>query len=125
MTHAFDKQYWDQIWQVTAADIAVTALTHAAEHAVAAGVDAKVDWIVADLSTCEPSARYDLVTTHHAHPRCPSWTFTSASLPGSLPRARCSSSATSTTITTPPPDTDTDTAGLSHLPRPQRLCGPS
>ncbi|GGL14586.1 class I SAM-dependent methyltransferase [Mangrovihabitans endophyticus] len=123
MTHAFDKPYWDQIWQsdrgpamaagqpnphlvcevsglapgtaleagcgagaeaiwlatrgwqVTAADIAAAALTHAAERATAFGVDAKVDWVEADLSTWEPDARYDLVTTHYAHPAMPQLDF--------------------------------------------------
>lgn len=123
MTHAFDKPYWDQIWQsdraaamaagqpnphlvrevgdlapgtaleagcgagaeaiwlatrgwqVTAADIAAAALTHAAERATAAGVDAKVDWVEADLSRWEPAARYDLVTTHYAHPAMPQLDF--------------------------------------------------
>jgi SAM-dependent methyltransferase len=123
MTHAFDKPYWDQIWQshraaamaagqpnphllrevgdlvpgtaleagcgagaeaiwlatrgwqVTAADIAAAALTHAAERATAAGVDAKVDWVEADLSRWEPDARYDLVTTHYAHPAMPQLDF--------------------------------------------------
>ncbi len=116
MTHAFDKPYWDQIWQsdrapamaasqanphlvgevgdltpgtaleagcgagaeaiwlatrgwqVTAADIAAAALAHAAERATAAGVNGKVRWVEADLSTWQPPARYDLVTTHYAHP---------------------------------------------------------
>jgi cyclopropane fatty-acyl-phospholipid synthase-like methyltransferase len=123
MTHAFDKQYWDQIWQgdrvaamaagqpnphlvrevndlgpgtaldagcgagaeaiwlatrgwqVTAVDIAATALTHAAERATAAGVHAKVDWVQADLSAWEPNSRYDLVTTHYAHPAMPQLDF--------------------------------------------------
>lgn len=123
MTHAFDKRYWDQIWQgdraaamaagqpnphlvrevgdlapgtaleagcgagaeaiwlatrgwqVTAADIAATALTHAAGRAAAAGVDAKVDWVEADLSVWEPDNRYDLVTTHYAHPAMPQLDF--------------------------------------------------
>lgn len=123
MTHAFDKQYWDQIWQgdrvaamaagqpnphlvrevgdlapgtaleagcgagaeaiwlatrgwqVTAVDIAAAALTHAAERATAAGVDAKVDWVEADLSSWEPTARYDLITTHYAHPAMPQLDF--------------------------------------------------
>lgn len=123
MTHAFDKRYWDQIWQgdrvqamaasqanphlvrevsdlapgtaleagcgagaeaiwlatrgwqVTAADIAAAALAHAAERATAAGVNGKVRWVEADLSTWQPPARYDLVTTHYAHPAIPQLDF--------------------------------------------------
>ena len=123
MTHPFDKEYWDQIWQgdraasmaasqpnphlvrevgdlapgtaldagcgagaeaiwlatrgwqVTAADIATEALAHAAERAAASGVAGRVQWVEADLSTWEPGARYDLVTTHYAHPAMPQLEF--------------------------------------------------
>jgi hypothetical protein len=30
-----------------------------------------VHWVEADLSTWQPDARYDLVTTHYAHPAMP------------------------------------------------------
>ncbi|MET8040533.1 class I SAM-dependent methyltransferase [Micromonospora sp. NPDC005215] len=123
MTHSFDKDYWDQIWdgdraaamaasqpnphlmrevgdlapgtaldagcgagaeaiwlatggwQVTAADIATAALAHAAERAAASGVADRVRWVEADLSTWQPAARYDLVTTHYAHPAMPQLDF--------------------------------------------------
>ncbi|MFF3854318.1 SAM-dependent methyltransferase [Micromonospora sp. NPDC002575] len=123
MTHAFDKRYWDQVWQgdrpgamavgepnphlvreaggltpgtaleagcgagaeaiwlatrgwqVTAADIAVEALARAAERATAAGVPDRVRWVEADLSSWQPTARYDLVTTHYAHPAMPQLDF--------------------------------------------------
>ncbi|MDG4791171.1 class I SAM-dependent methyltransferase [Micromonospora sp. WMMD1102] len=123
MTHAFDRQYWDQIWrgdraqamaasqanphlvrevgdpppgtaleagcgagaeaiwlatrgwQVTAVDIAAAALAHAAGRATAAGVNGKVRWVEADLSTWQPPGRYDLVTTHYAHPAMPQLDF--------------------------------------------------
>lgn len=123
MTHTFDHEYWDQIWQgdrgqsmatsppnpylaqevgdlppgtaldagcgagaeaiwlatrgweVTAADIATAALERAAERAAASGVAGRVQWIQADLSAWEPETRYDLVTTHYAHPAMPQLEF--------------------------------------------------
>jgi SAM-dependent methyltransferase len=62
-------------WQVTAADIATAALARAAERAAASGVAGRVRWVEADLSTWEPEARYDLVTTHYAHPAMPQLDF--------------------------------------------------
>ncbi|MEU7587329.1 methyltransferase domain-containing protein [Micromonospora sp. NPDC049230] len=123
MTHSFDKDYWDQIWdgdraaamaasppnphlvrevadltpataldagcgagaeaiwlatggwQVTAADIAPAALARAAERAAASGVADRVRWVRADLATWQPDARYELVTTHYAHPAMPQLDF--------------------------------------------------
>ncbi|MFG1847380.1 class I SAM-dependent methyltransferase [Micromonospora carbonacea] len=123
MTHAFDKGYWEQIWQgdrapamaaaganphlvrevddltpgtaleagcgagaeaiwlaargwrVTAADVAAGALARAADRAAAAGVAGRVRWVEADLSTWQPPVRYDLVTTHYAHPAMPQLDF--------------------------------------------------
>lgn len=57
-----------QGWIVTAADVAEAALAFAEERAGAAGVGGQVQWVQADLSTWEPDAPYDLVTTHYAHP---------------------------------------------------------
>lgn len=119
MTHPFDHEYWDQIWQgeradsmgtgepnphlvqevgdlpagtaleagcgagaeaiwlaqrgwqVTAVDIAAAALNRAAARAVAGGVAARVQWVLADLSTWDPGTRYELVTTHYAHSAMP------------------------------------------------------
>src|SRR5687768_12306669 len=62
-------------WQVTAADIATAALARAAERAAAGGVAGRVQWVEADLSTWRPDARYDLVTTHYAHPAMPQLDF--------------------------------------------------
>jgi cyclopropane fatty-acyl-phospholipid synthase-like methyltransferase len=62
-------------WQVTAADIAGAALEHAAERAATAGVASQVQWVRADLSAWQPDARYDLVTTHYAHPAMPQLEF--------------------------------------------------
>lgn len=62
-------------WQVTGADIAAAALAHAAARAKASGVAGQVTWAQADLSTWEPGATFDLVTTHYAHPAMPQLEF--------------------------------------------------
>lgn len=62
-------------WQVTGADIAAAALERAAERAADAGVTERVQWVQADLSTWEHDNRYDLVTTHYAHPAMPQLDF--------------------------------------------------
>jgi SAM-dependent methyltransferase len=58
-------------WQVTGVDVAAGALAHAGKRATARGVGDGVAWVQADLSTWEPGTRYDLVTTHYAHPTTP------------------------------------------------------
>ncbi|WP_377324132.1 SAM-dependent methyltransferase [Pimelobacter simplex] len=123
MGHAFDQQYWDDIWSgeragamgssdpnphlrrevaalrpgsaldagcgagaeaiwlasagwtVTAADIAAEALALGELRAEAAGLAGKVHWVRADLAAWEPDLRYDLVTTHYAHPAMPQLEF--------------------------------------------------
>ena len=62
-------------WRVTGADIASAALGRAAERAAEAGVAGRVEWVQADLSTWAPDHRYDLVTTHYAHPAMPQLEF--------------------------------------------------
>lgn len=62
-------------WQVTAADISSAALAHAADRAAASGVGARVRWVEADLSVWDPTTRFDLVTTHYAHPAMPQLEF--------------------------------------------------
>ncbi|MDR7363485.1 SAM-dependent methyltransferase [Nocardioides marmoribigeumensis] len=62
-------------WTVTAADIARTALDFGRERAATAGLGARVEWVQADLSTWQPEATYDLVTTHYAHPAIPQLEF--------------------------------------------------
>ncbi|WP_231445654.1 class I SAM-dependent methyltransferase [Brevibacterium zhoupengii] len=57
-----------QGWEVTGVDVADAALGYAKDRAAAAGVSDRVRWVQADLSTWEPDTRYDLVTTHYAHP---------------------------------------------------------
>lgn len=116
MTHSFDQNYWNQIWdgergpmmssgepnphlvheigelepgtgldagcgagaeaiwlaargwEVTGADVAGTALGYAEDRAAAAGLAGRIAWVQADLSVWEPDTRFDLVTTHYAHP---------------------------------------------------------
>jgi 2-polyprenyl-3-methyl-5-hydroxy-6-metoxy-1,4-benzoquinol methylase len=62
-------------WQVTGADVAPAALARAAARSADAGVAEHVQWVQADLSTWEPDTRYDLVTTHYAHPAMPQLEF--------------------------------------------------
>ena len=62
-------------WQVTAVDIADEALAHGAERAAASALGDAVHWVRADLSTWAPEQRYDLVTTHYAHPAMPQLEF--------------------------------------------------
>jgi SAM-dependent methyltransferase len=63
-------------WTVTAVDIAVEPLTRARKRASARGLsEDAVRWLKADLSTWEPSERFDLVTTHYAHPAMPQLEF--------------------------------------------------
>ncbi|ONI77584.1 SAM-dependent methyltransferase [Kribbella sp. ALI-6-A] len=62
-------------WRVTAADIAAEALARAAARATESGVAERVQWVQADLSTWEPEAQFDLVTTHYAHPAMPQLEF--------------------------------------------------
>jgi SAM-dependent methyltransferase len=58
-------------WDVTAADISAEALARAASGD---GAD-RVRWVEADLTTWEPGTRFDLVTTHYAHPAMPQLAF--------------------------------------------------
>lgn len=58
-------------WQVTAVDLAAEALALAAQNAAGHPAAARVEWIRADLATWEPAVRFDLVTTHYAHPAMP------------------------------------------------------
>jgi SAM-dependent methyltransferase len=62
-------------WQVTAADISAAALARAAERATASGVAGRLRWVEADLGTWRPDTRFDLVTTHYAHPAMPQLEF--------------------------------------------------
>ncbi|MFC6021185.1 class I SAM-dependent methyltransferase [Plantactinospora solaniradicis] len=62
-------------WQVTAADIAPEALARAAERAMDSEVSERVRWVEADLTVWDPRMRFDLVTTHYAHPAMPQLAF--------------------------------------------------
>jgi SAM-dependent methyltransferase len=57
-----------QGWQVTAADISSDALDRARRRANDSLVSQQVRWVEADLTVWTPDTRYDLVTTHYAHP---------------------------------------------------------
>ncbi|HEX2144989.1 MAG TPA: class I SAM-dependent methyltransferase [Glycomyces sp.] len=62
-------------WQVTAVDISTEALARAAERAALSGAADRVRWVEADLSAWDPGTRFDLVTTHYAHPATPQLEF--------------------------------------------------
>ncbi len=62
-------------WKVTAADISSVALALAADRAVTSGTTEGIEWVEADLSTWKPETRFDLVTTHYAHPAIPQLDF--------------------------------------------------
>ncbi|MDQ2583938.1 class I SAM-dependent methyltransferase [Saccharothrix yanglingensis] len=53
-------------WRVTAADISADVLARAAARDT--GSRDAPTWVRADLTTWQPDARFDLVTTHYAHP---------------------------------------------------------
>jgi SAM-dependent methyltransferase len=56
-------------WQVTGLDWSEVALARAAEHAAAAGLTERVEWVQGDVTSWEPPAgAYDLVTAHFLHP---------------------------------------------------------
>ncbi|HEV7870761.1 MAG TPA: class I SAM-dependent methyltransferase [Modestobacter sp.] len=56
-------------WQVTGLDWSEAALARAAEHAAAAGVTERVEWVRGDIDTWQPPVEaYDLVTAHFLHP---------------------------------------------------------
>ncbi|HEU5129781.1 MAG TPA: methyltransferase domain-containing protein [Glycomyces sp.] len=54
-------------WEVTAADIAATALAAARARASDAGADARIEWVEADLTRWAPERTWDLVVTGYAH----------------------------------------------------------
>jgi SAM-dependent methyltransferase len=61
-------------WQVTAVDISSEALSRAVERATPSA-SKNLRWVEADLSTWTPDERFDLVTTHYAHPAMPQLEF--------------------------------------------------
>lgn len=59
-------------WQVTAVDIAPTALDRGRERAATVGVADRIEWVAADLTAwTPPEERYDLVTAQYVHPAGP------------------------------------------------------
>ncbi len=62
-------------WQVTAVDISSEAIARAIERATASGASERLQWVEADLSAWDPGTRFDLVTTHYAHPAMPQLEF--------------------------------------------------
>ena len=56
-------------WQVTGLDWSAVALGRAAEHAAAAGLTDRVEWVQGDVESWQPPAgAFDLVTAHFLHP---------------------------------------------------------
>lgn len=56
-------------WQVTAVDIAATALDRARRRAETSGLTDGIDWIQADLTEWTPAeGQFDLVCSHYVHP---------------------------------------------------------
>ncbi|MGY1855450.1 class I SAM-dependent methyltransferase [Modestobacter sp. SYSU DS0290] len=56
-------------WQVTGLDWSEVALARAAEHAAAAGVGDRVEWVPGSFEDWQPPvAAFDLVTAHFLHP---------------------------------------------------------
>lgn len=58
-------------WRVTAVDISSEVLARAA----ATDPSGRIHWLGTDLCTWTPTAPYDLVTTHYAHPAMPQLDF--------------------------------------------------
>ncbi|WP_238014302.1 class I SAM-dependent methyltransferase [Dactylosporangium sp. AC04546] len=58
-----------QGWRVTAVDVSATAVRDA--EAGAGEVAPRIEWVVADLTTWQPPARYDLVVSQYVHPAVP------------------------------------------------------
>jgi len=52
-------------WQVTAVDVAATALARAAQHAEAAGVAQRIDFHQHDLTRSQPTGSFDLVSAQY------------------------------------------------------------
>ncbi len=56
-------------WRATGLDWSQVALDRAAEHAAAAGLTDRVEWVRGDVETWQPPAgAFDLVTAHFLHP---------------------------------------------------------
>ncbi|MGL4307138.1 MAG: class I SAM-dependent methyltransferase [Mycobacteriaceae bacterium] len=64
-----------QGWQVTAVDISSDVLAKAAQQEANQGLGQQIQWIEADLTQWKPDKKFDLVTTHYAHPAIPQLEF--------------------------------------------------
>lgn len=59
-----------QGWQVTAVDIAATAIGRAKERAAARSIpEGQITWVVGDLSSWQPDSQYELVSAFFLHSR--------------------------------------------------------
>lgn len=59
-----------QGWQVTGLDWSQVALERAAEHAAAAGLTERIEWVQGNVDTWQPPLEaYDLVSAHFLHPK--------------------------------------------------------
>lgn len=56
-------------WQVTAVDVAGSALERGREHAsdVSAAAAGRIRWVRADLADWSPTTQFDLVSSHYVH----------------------------------------------------------
>jgi SAM-dependent methyltransferase len=54
-------------WRVTAVDFSATALARGAKEAAAQGLDERISWLQADLTSWAPEERFDLVSAQFMH----------------------------------------------------------
>src|SRR6201999_233202 len=54
-------------WQVTAVDFSATALARGAKEAAAQGLDERISWQQADLTSWSPEDQFDLVSAQFMH----------------------------------------------------------
>jgi SAM-dependent methyltransferase len=54
-------------WRVTAVDFSATALERGAKQAAAQGLDERISWVRADLTSWAPEGQFDLVSAQFMH----------------------------------------------------------
>jgi SAM-dependent methyltransferase len=54
-------------WRVTAVDFSATALARGAKEAAAQGLDERISWLQADLTSWAPEEQFDLVSAQFMH----------------------------------------------------------
>jgi SAM-dependent methyltransferase len=64
-----------QGWRVTGVDISAEALAEAGRRTPPTGLAGRVTWVEADLTSWQPTGRFDLVVTSYAHPAMPQLAF--------------------------------------------------